>query len=129
MEKESLKYLLGSALRGGVSGNEGDSGGGGGISPGKAAGPTQELWWGQAPCHTGISSLILHRGPEEGQAQTGCGTCPTSASQASCLLNFRTVEGDSLRDALLLRGAHVPLPRPRVSQSGSSIHDKTTEAQ
>lgn len=40
-----------------------------------------------------------------------------------------TVEEDSLRDALLLRGAHAPLPRPRVSQAGSSIHDKTTEAQ
>lgn len=61
----------------------------GGISLGKAAGPTQELWWGQAPCHTGISSLILHCGPEEGQAQRGCGTCPRSASKASCLLNFR----------------------------------------
>lgn len=59
MEEESLKYLLGSALRGGVGGGEGDSGGWGGISLGKAAGPTQELWWGQAPCHTGISSLIL----------------------------------------------------------------------
>ena len=62
---------------------------GGGISPGRAAGPTQEFWWGQVYCHTGISSLIFHHGPEEGQAQRGCVTCPGSASQASCLLNFR----------------------------------------
>ena len=43
MEEESLKYLLGSALRGGVGGGEGDSGGGGGISPGKQQVPLRSF--------------------------------------------------------------------------------------
>ena len=43
MEEESLMYLLGSELRGGVGGGEGDSGGGGGISPGKQQVPLRSF--------------------------------------------------------------------------------------
>lgn len=85
MVEESLKYLLGSALRRGVGGGEGDSRGWG-----------RDLTGESSRSHSGalVGSGLLprrhfHRGPEEGQAQRGCVTCPRSASQASCLLNFR----------------------------------------
>lgn len=52
-----------------------------GPHQGKQQVPLIELQGGQAPQHTGISSFILHHGPEEDQAQRGCVTCPRSPSQ------------------------------------------------